>query len=415
MKNAILLFISLLSVISICAQKKIPEPQRSSYRISSHSPNGNGYILSNINFTSKVVLTQPQRDKYVWQADIYEKSGRTNVEGYVYNGKRYSSNELINDFNIGLSKPYIKVKVIFNNGKSFTGWSTSGQQYDYVKNDENTSFGIRSISIVGNPRNTGIEASIKRGLRIKEDKKRFEEERLKKEAEAKRIEEERLQKLEEERLRKEAEAKRIEEERLKKEAETNKTKEKERLIELDKIKEDIKKQQKEKERIKKEEFEFQKKMMEKKLKYEKEQREKEAKEDADYYAGRRRTKKALEEENKKKMNQSRRNLEKSLGDAFSLGLSSLFEGGGYLKLGYGIRNMGENISNKNPINASTLEVGAGYGKLGLFVGYSLLYGYDDLNEFIDRPTSQDLRSAIGGTWVFGLDFTIYKFDFLNMD
>ena len=295
MKTSILFFAILFSVMIISAQKKIPEAQRSSYRISSHSPRGDGYILSNINFTSNVVLNQPKRDKYVWQANIYEKTN-TIVEGYIYNGKRYSNNELLNDFNIGLSKPYFKVKVVFNNGKSFTGWSTSGQKYDYVKNDENTSFGISNISIVGNPRSSGIESAIKRELRIKEQKRKNEELR-KKEEERLRVEE-LNKKIEEERI--EAENKKIEEEKLRVEEEKRKKRE-EKLEELEK---DAIKIQEEKEKANKERFRIEKEAIDRKFKIEKEQREKqreiEAKESADNAAVRRRLAKRREEERKKK-------------------------------------------------------------------------------------------------------------------
>lgn len=409
MKKAILFFTILFSVITINAQKKIPEAQRSSYRISSHSPNGDGYILSNINFTSNVVLTQPKRDKYVWQADIYEKTN-TIVEGYIYNGKRYSNNELLNDFNIGLSKPYFKVKVVFNNGKSFTGWSTSGQKYDYVKNDENTSFGIRSISIVGNPRSSGIESSIKRELGIKEQKRKNEElrkkeeERLRVEAENKKIEEDRLAKIE-------AENKKIEEERLEEE------KRKKREEKLEELEKGAIKIQEEKEEANKERFRIEKEAINRKFELEKKEREKqreiEAKESADNAAVRRRLAKRRKEEEarkKREFNKSVKKVEKQLGDAFSAGISSLIDGEGTLKFVYGIRNIeGDSQPVRSPLGASTLEIGAGLGKIGLSVGFSLLDSQNELNADLDNRRER----VFGGTWAFGLDLTIFKFKFLN--
>jgi hypothetical protein len=405
MKNYATLFALFFSVIAISAQKKIPEPKTDTYSISRHYPKGDGYILSNINFTSNVVLKQPKRDKYVWQANIYEKTN-TVVEGYVYNGKSYSRNELLNDFKIGLSKPYFKVKVIFNNGKSFTGWSTSGQNYDYVKNDENTSFGLRSISIVGNPQSSGIESSIKRELTIKEQKRKNEE----------------LRKKEEERIRIEAENKKIEEERLKAEAQKKEEKRlkqleienkqnKSREERLEEIKKEANSQAEILEKERKEELRLKKEAIDRNLELEKQRIEKES---ADNAAVRRRLAERRKEEEarkKREFEKSRVKAEKSIGTAFSSGISSLVDGGGSLKFVYGIRTIEGDEPLRSPLGASTLEIGAGFGKIGLSVGYSLIDNQDELNTNTDNRRER----ASGGTWAFGLDVTIFKFKFLNSD
>ncbi|WP_339662292.1 hypothetical protein [uncultured Polaribacter sp.] len=364
MKKAILFFAILFSVMIISAQKKIPEAQRSSYTIRSHSPSGDGYILSNINFTSNVVLTQPERDKYVWQANIYEKTN-TIVEGYIYNGKRYSNNELLNDFNIGLSKPYFKVKVVFNNGKSFTGWSTSGQKYDYVKNDENTSFGIRSISIVGNLRDTGIETTIKRELAIKEQKrkneefKKKEEERLRIEAENKKIEEERI----------EAENKKIEEERLRVEEEKRKKRE-EKLEELEK---DVIKIQEEKEKANKERFRIEKEAIDRKFELEKKEREKQreidAKNSADAAAASRRIAKRREEERKKKQAAEINRASRMGAKAITGTLSALSD---WDESFIGFRMSTRTLFSgaiEDSFSPTTYEFTMGQGGAGFFIGY----------------------------------------------
>lgn len=171
---------------SIVAQTKNPEPKTDTYSINGFNPSGNGFILTNLQFASKVVLDQPQPDKLEWKATVSFKS--CTVEGYLYNGTTYSKSQLINDF--GLTESHFQsvklksVNVTFNNGKSFKANSLGLRGFDYSnlaysKGDENTDFNIREIAIV-TASGLGIETKIKSGLEQKEKLKKKEEAELKK-------------------------------------------------------------------------------------------------------------------------------------------------------------------------------------------------------------------------------------------
>lgn len=137
-------------------------------------------------------------------------------------------------------------------------------------------------------------------------------------------------------------------------------------------------------------------------------------EDAENAAIRRRLakrRKEAQDKKKKEFDKSVAKATKSLGDAFSLGIMSAMDNEGSIKIGYGMRTIENDIQVVNPASASTLELGYGFKKIGLSVGYSLFESYDEIE--YDSNTRKD--RGFGGTWVFGLDFTAYEFDFLNSD
>ena len=397
----------------ISAQKKLPEPKTDTYTLSRYYPKGDGYILSNLNFKSKVVLKQPGREKFAWGAVVYHKHNDMSVDGYIYKGITYSANELLSEFNINSnslnSGVFLRIKVVFNNGKNYSssvGAVGAHHTFDYVDNDENTNFGLSSISIVNNPKGIYIEGTIKRALAIKEQKRineelrKKEEERLRVEAENKKIEEERLM----------AEAQKIEEERLKKlEIEKKKNESREKRFEEEKKEENRQAQIEANER--KEELRLKKEAIDRNLEIEKKRIEKES---ADNAAVRRRLAERRKEEEarkKREFEKSRKKVEKSLGTAFSSGITSLVDGGGALKFVYGIRTVEGDEPIRSPLGASTLEVGTGFGRIGVSIGFSLIDNQDELNTDTDNRRER----ASGGTWAFGLDVTIFKFKFLNSD
>jgi hypothetical protein len=180
-KQLVLTSIMTFFTYSTFAQSKIPEPKTDSYSINQFEPNSNGSILANLLFNSKVVLNQPQRDQFAWEATISFK--RANVVGYKYNGVTYSKEQLLNDFGVSdysLSDD-IKlqsVTITFNNGKSFKANHLGLRGFDYSslvynKGDEDSDFKINKISILSTT-NVSIESKIKDGLAKKETLKNKE-------------------------------------------------------------------------------------------------------------------------------------------------------------------------------------------------------------------------------------------------
>ncbi|WP_339896269.1 hypothetical protein [uncultured Algibacter sp.] len=176
--SLILTLLSLLLSNSIKSQNNThltksnwPEPKESTYTVSSYNPEGNGYVLRNLKFSSEVRLTQPTRETYEWQVKIMLRS--YDLVGYKYEGVTYSENELINDFEISSLNfnPSLKsVSVEFSNREytkvtSLSRGSVNGLgKIDYSKYDELSDFEILHIDIYGDYGSPYIEGPIKRQL-----------------------------------------------------------------------------------------------------------------------------------------------------------------------------------------------------------------------------------------------------------
>lgn len=423
MKNYATLFVLFFSVMIISAQEKTFND------VFQHKTgNNNGKDLT-IEFTC-VYFTYMNDPQYKERAKVISEG-----DFIMYNGKKYFKSdigqEVFDKVKMGLVNIQFDIyqgssrvsTVRRNNVGTSAGlvqsgyfWRTlwPGVSGENAKNIYKKGFTVKNVKIYDVKFNMyPLKDLLAKRKRAEETKVR-EEERLRVEAENKKIEEERLrieaQKKEEERLRLEAEAKKKEEERLKQLEIENKRNES-REERLEELKKEANRQAEILDKERKEELRLKKEAIDRNLELEKQRIEKESAENA--AVRRRLAERRKEEEARKKreFEKSRKKVEKSLGNAFSSGISSLVDGGGSLKFVYGIRTIEGDQSLRSPLGASTLEIGAGFGRICISVGYSLVDNQDELN----TDTNNRRERASGGTWAFGLDVTIFKFKFLNSD
>jgi len=423
MKNYALLFVLLFSGMIISAQEKTFN-DIFQYKTGNNDGKDLTIEFAGIYFTYMNDPQYKERAKVISEGDFI-----------MYNGNKYYKNDIgqdvFNKVKMGLVNIQFDIyqgssrvsTVRRNNVSTSAGliqygyfWRTlwPGVSAENAKNIYEKGFTVKNVKIYDVKFNVYPIKDLLAKRKRKAEAKVREEERLRVEAEKKKIEEERLQveaqKKEEERLRLEAEAKKKEEERLKKlEIENKKNESREKRFEEEKKEENRQAEIEANER--KEELRLKKEAIDRNLEIEKKRIEKES---ADNAAVRRRLAERRKEEEarkKREFEKSRKKVEKSLGTAFSSGITSLVDGGGSLKFVYGIRTVEGDEPIRSPLGASTLEVGTGFGRIGVSVGFSLVDNQDELNTDTDNRRER----ASGGTWAFGLDVTIFKFKFLNSD
>jgi hypothetical protein len=352
MKKAILFFAILFSVITIYGQKNIHDMKiDDSYVIGDYYPSRDGYILKNIKFETKVNLDNYDYQKHRWDIRSYLRG--YDIVAYLYKSKKYSMDELAEaakKYGLQWSEKFWV--------EEFSIRFKNGHTILVKFGDGITSGGFDHKIYLPSHKIEGFEISRVEPIGIIDN---------------------RYVKAIVDRI--------------------NKEKKKEEEKELE---------EKNPSRKDKKENSSGKKSSTKKS-TNKDASESDNTNDDDIYAVRRRLDEARKKEAARKkaaFNKSVKKVEKTLAKGFTGAINSALNGGGSLKFAYGIRTIESKIKPlASPLDGSTLEIGYGFGKLGVFVGYNLFSRHDDLNT--------DTRKADGNTYVFGLDYTLCRFKFLN--